>query len=99
MNSEIDTIIIPTHDLVVKFSLMKISPDKAAINGERVSIDKVFLVPIICNDFREKVSPKPIPIIPLIRSINMFFNAVVELRLIKAGIKIKLKKLLYFLLN
>ena len=52
MNSEIDTMIIPTHDLEVKFSLIKISPDKAAIKGERVSTDKVFLVPIICNDFR-----------------------------------------------
>ena len=52
MNSEVDTMIIPTHDLVVKFSLIKISPDKAAINGDRVSIDKVFLVPIFCKDFR-----------------------------------------------
>ena len=52
MNSEIVTIITPTHDLVVKFSLIKNSPDKAAINGERVSIDKVFLVPIVCSDFK-----------------------------------------------
>ena len=52
MYSEIDTIIIPTHDLIVKFSLIKISPDKAAIKGESVSTDKVFLVPIVCNDFR-----------------------------------------------
>ena len=52
MNSEIVTIIIQTHDLVVKFSLIKNSPDKAAINGERVSIDKVFLVPIVCSDFK-----------------------------------------------
>jgi len=52
MNSEIVTMIIPTHDLVVKFSLIKNSPDKAAINGERVSIDKVFLVPIVCSDFK-----------------------------------------------
>ena len=52
MNSEIDTMIIPTHDLGVKFSLIKISPDKAAIKGERVSTDKVFLVPINCSDFR-----------------------------------------------
>ena len=35
-----------------KFSLIKNSPDKAAIKGERVSIDKVFLVPIICSDFK-----------------------------------------------
>ena len=52
MNSEIVTIIIPTHDLVVKFSLIKNSPDKAAIKGERVSIDRVFLVPIVCSDFK-----------------------------------------------
>ena len=52
MNSEIDTMIIPTHDLVVKFSLIKISPVKAAIMGESVSIDKVFLVPIVCSDFK-----------------------------------------------
>jgi len=52
MNSEIVIIIIPTHDLFVKFSLIKNSPDKAAINGERVSIDIVFLVPIVCSDFK-----------------------------------------------
>ena len=52
MNREIDTMHIPTHDLIVKSSLIKISPEKAAINGERVSIDKVFLVPIVCNDLR-----------------------------------------------
>jgi len=96
MNSEIVTIIIPNHDLVVKFSLIKNSPDKAAINGERVSIDKVLLVPIVCSDFKYKVSPKPIPIITLISSINMFYNAVVELRMIKAGIKIK-KAIIFFI--
>ena len=52
MNSEIDTMITPTQDLIVKSSLIKISPEKAAINGERVSTDKVFLVPIVCKDFR-----------------------------------------------
>ena len=31
---------------------IKIFPDKAAIKGERVSTERVFLVPIICNDFR-----------------------------------------------
>ena len=36
------------------------------------------------------------PIIPLISSINMFFNDVVELRLIKAGIKIK-KAIIFFI--
>ena len=96
MNSEIDTMIIPTHDLGVKFSLIKISPDKAAIKGERVSIDKVFLVPIVCSDFKQKVSPKPIPIIPLISKIDMCFNSVIELRLIKAGIKTK-KAIIFFI--
>jgi len=52
MKSEIDTMIIPIQDLGVKFSLIKISPDKAAIKGESVSADRVFLVPIVCNDFR-----------------------------------------------
>ena len=52
MKSEIDTMIIPIQDLGVKFSLIKISPEKAAIKGERVSTDRVFLVPIFCNDFR-----------------------------------------------
>ena len=35
------------------------------------------------------------PIIPLISRINVFFNSVVELRLIKAGIKIK-KAIIFF---
>ena len=96
MNSEIETMITPTHDLIVKSSLIKISPEKAAINGERVSTDKVFLVPIVCNDFRYKVSPKPIPIIPLTKRINMFFNSVVELILIKAGVKTK-KAIIFFI--
>ena len=52
VKSEIETMIIPTHDLDVKFSLIKISPDKAAIKGERVSTERVFLVPIIFKDFR-----------------------------------------------
>ena len=96
MNSEIDTMIIPNHDLVVKFSLIKISPDKAAIKGESVSIDKVFLVPIVFSDFNQKVSPKPIPNIPLISKINMCFNSFIELRLIKAGIKTK-KAIIFFI--
>ena len=52
MNNEIDTMIMPNQDLGVKFSLIKISPDRAAIKGERVSTDKVFLVPIVCSDFK-----------------------------------------------
>ena len=52
MNREIDTMITPNHDLIVKSSLINISPEKAAIKGERVSTDKVLLVPIVCNDFR-----------------------------------------------
>ena len=50
-NNEIDIMIIPIQDFMAKCSLIKISPDKAAISGERVSTDKVFLVPISCNDF------------------------------------------------
>ena len=96
MKSDIDTMIIPIHDLGAKFSLIKISPDKAAIKGERVSTDRVFLVPIVCNDFRQKVSPNPIPIIPLNSRINMYLNSVAELRFIKEGVKTK-KAIIFFI--
>ena len=49
--SEVDTIIIPIQDLIAKFSLINISPDNAANKGEIVSMERVFLVPIIRNEF------------------------------------------------
>ena len=42
------------------------------------------------------MSPNPIPIIPLISRINMYFNSVAELRLINAGIKTK-KAIIFFI--
>ena len=48
---EIETIIIPIQVLIDKFSFIKTFPNNAAKIGEIDSKERVFLVPMMLNDF------------------------------------------------